>query len=480
MNRFLLIGCVLTAAALVMLTMPEGPAALLVIIVLCAALVPAFRQFSDNKKFITNVFFGALIVRILFGIVIHTFDMREFVGPDSFTYDYFGKRMAEMWTGGISPDDPIIKTAMATNGPGWGMSYLVGFLYVVVGENWLAAQSFCAVFGAATAPMVYFCAEKIFHNRRVSKLSAIGVAIFPAFVIWSSQLLKDGLIVFLLVLAMTMVLQLHEKFNYAALALLIASLSGIIALRFYIFYMVAIAVAGSFIIGISNTGQSILRRTVILVVMGLALTYFGVIRNASIDFERFGSLERVQISRLDLAQAGSGFDEAADVSTAEGAISALPVGFAYLMFAPFPWQVTNFRQSITLPEVLLWWAMIPLIISGLWYTIKNRLRKAFPILIFTFMLTLAYSIFQGNVGTAYRQRTQIQVFLFIFVAVGWSLYQEQKENRNYLRSRRQEKIDEALRARMALHDEIDDEEEDEPRSRELAGAEGNRPEDREN
>lgn len=459
MNRFLLIACLITAAALVIFTMPDGPAALLVVLVLCAALVPSFRYYTDNKEFITNIFFGALIIRILFGIVIHTFDMREFVGPDSFTYDYFGTRMAEMWTGAISADDPIIKTAMATNGPGWGMSYLVGFLYVVLGENWLAAQSFCAVFGAATAPMVYFCADKIFHNRRVSKLSAISVALFPAFVIWSSQLLKDGLIVFMLVLGMTMVLQLHEKFNYAALTLLIVSLSGIIALRFYIFYMVAIAVAGSFIIGISNTGQSVLRRTVILVVMGLALTYVGVIRNASIDFERFGSLERVQISRMDLAQAGSGFDEGADVSTASGAISAVPIGFAYLMFAPFPWQVTNLRQSITLPEVLLWWAMVPLIISGLWYTIKNRLRKAFPILIFTFMLTLAYSIFQGNVGTAYRQRTQIQVFLFIFVAVGWSLYQEQKENRNYMRNKRQEKIDDALRARRAQLDAVFDEEE---------------------
>ena len=374
--------------------------------------------------------------------------MQEFVGPDSFTYDYFGSRMAELWAGQISPDDPIIKNSMGLNGPGWGMSYLVGVIYFVTGPNIFAAQSFCAIFGAATAPMIYFCSEKIFHNKRVAKISALSVALFPAFIIWSSQLLKDGLIIFLLVLAMTMVLQLHEKFNYAALALLILSLSGIITLRFYIFYMVAIAVAGSFIIGVSNTAQSITRRTFVLIIMGLILTYLGVIRNANLDFERFGSLERVQVSRMDLARSGSGFEEGTDVSTTEGAISAIPVGFAYLMFAPFPWQVSNFRQSITLPEVLLWWALIPLVISGLWYTVRHRLRKAFPILIFTLMLTLAYSIFQGNVGTAYRQRTQIQVFLFIFIAVGWSLYQEEKENRKFLRQQKQNKIDNDLRARM--------------------------------
>ncbi len=61
--------------------------------------------------------------------------------------------------------------------------------------------------------------------------------------------MKDGLIIFLLVLAMTMVLQLQEKFNYGALLLLLFSLFGILSLRFYIFYMVAIAVGGSFLIG---------------------------------------------------------------------------------------------------------------------------------------------------------------------------------------------------------------------------------------
>ncbi len=45
------------------------------------------------------------------------------------------------------------------------------------------------------------------------------------------------------------------------------------------------------------------------------------------------------------------------------------------------------------------------------------------------MLTLAYSVFQGNVGMAYRQRTQIQVFLFMFVAVGITIIIEKRENK---------------------------------------------------
>jgi uncharacterized membrane protein len=66
---------------------------------------------------------------------------------------------------------------------------------------------------------------------------------------------------------------------------------------------------------------------------------------------------------------------------------------------------------------------------GIWFTMKYRLRPALPILIFTTMLTLAYSIFQGNVGTAYRQRSQLLVFYFIFVAVGAVLFRERQEER---------------------------------------------------
>src|SRR5205085_10598319 len=156
----------------------------------------------------------------------------------------------------------------------------------------------------------------------------------------------------------------------------------------------------------------------------------GVARYANVQVETFGNLESVQRSRLDLARsAESGFGGDVDVSTASGALSILPIGMLYLLFAPFPWQLANLRQSITLPEMIVWWASFPLLVLGLWFTIKYRLRQSSPILIFISMLTLAYSVFQGNVGTAYRQRSQLLVFYFIFVAVGFVLLKEKQEER---------------------------------------------------
>jgi hypothetical protein len=136
----------------------------------------------------------------------------------------------------------------------------------------------------------------------------------------------------------------------------------------------------------------------------------------------------VQYSRLDASRsAQSGFAKDVDVSTTQGALSTIPIGLLYLFFAPFPWQIDSLRQSITLPEMIIWWASFPLLVLGMWFSIKYRLRQISPILIFTVMLSLAYSVFQGNVGTAYRQRAQLLVFYFIFVAVGYVLLLEKRE-----------------------------------------------------
>lgn len=431
--------CFLMGIAMMILAFPEGFVAAATVL-LCSLIVIFIirQQFKEDANFFIQLFLVALIARLTFGLSIHFYDLYAFFGGDSITYDRVGQRLVEIWFGyNIATNDALSQNIYISDS-GWGMYYLVAAIYSITGRNILAAQSFCAVVGAATVPMVYTCAHKIFNNRRVGKISALLVALYPAFIIWSGQLLKDGLIIFLLVLAMTLVLRLQEKFRLFDVILLGFSLFGIITLRFYIFYMAAVAIVGAFVVGTSNSPQAMMRRIGALVLLGIGLTYFGVTRNSGSDIEEYTNLERIQRSRLDLAtRAESGYGQDLDVSTTEGAFAALPIGLTYLLLAPFPWQMTNWRQAITLPEVLLWWSSIPFLLSGLWYTIRYRLRSSIPILVFSLMLTLAYAIFLGNVGTAYRQRTQIQVFLFMFIAVGWTLRQERSENQNLLlRARR--------------------------------------------
>jgi hypothetical protein len=446
MNRYVILACALAASfSLFAAPWPDGLVAVGMVAVLAAPTVLLMRKYTDEKSFITTVFLLALAVRLGFGAFIAAYDLRGFFGGDFAAYDMYGAQLVDEWLGrNMSRQVMVEAEAGLFSGAGWGMHYLTAIIYLFVGRNVFAAQSFCGFIGAATVPMVFFCARKIFSNLSVAKASAVAIALFPSFIIWSSQLLKDGLIIFLLVVAMTMVLQLQQRFSYVALAALIGSMFGILSIRFYIFYMVAVAVVGSFIVGLSTTKRSILRSTIVLAMVGFGLSYLGVGRQANVEISTFANLQRIQTSRSDLSQTESGFGQEIDVSTTEGALSAIPLGFAYLMFAPFPWQVANVRQAITIPEVLFWWAMMPFLVVGLIYTIRHRLRNAFPILIFSLLLTISYSVFQGNVGTAYRQRTQIQVFLFILIGVGYTVFLEYRENQRLIQSEARRRLESNL------------------------------------
>jgi hypothetical protein len=427
--KALLAALTVALCAAIALALPGGAAAVL----LCAACaIPVAvllgRAEAGQSGYLLKIFVGGLIVRAAVGTMINAFHLQDFFGGDALTYDLFGNALLDSWRSGVPVNE--VKD-WAASGGGWGMLYLVAGIYAVTGQNMLAVQLFNAVVGAATAPVIFLCARHIFQNIRVAKVAAFAVAFYPSLVLWSSQGLKDGPIVFLLALAMLATLRLGEKVSPAHVAMLVLAMFAIFSMRFYVFYMVAAAVVGAFVVGMRPvTSQSLARQLAIVLFLGLGLTYMGVLRTAGAQVEKFGTLQAVQTSRADLAQsAKSGFGQDVDVSTATGALTAVPLGLTYLLFAPFPWQLTSLRQSITMPEMIVWWASFPLLVLGVWFTVNYRLRQALPILIFTTMLTLAYSIFQGNVGTAYRQRSQILVFYFIFVAVGAVLFKERREER---------------------------------------------------
>ncbi|HEX5707264.1 MAG TPA: glycosyltransferase family 39 protein [Pyrinomonadaceae bacterium] len=418
-------------AVVIALSVPGGAAAVVFAVVVAFAAALAIRRTNveDDKLLLLQLFIAALLVRVFIGTVIYSMKLQNFFGGDALTYDELGMGLLAVWQGDVSQRSVV--NDWATGGGGWGMLYVVAGVYSIIGRNPLAIQFFNAVMGAATAPVIYLCARHIFSNVRVARASAFFVAFYPSLVLWSAQGLKDAIIVFLLAAVMLTTLKLDEKFSTGKLMLLVCALFGLLTLRFYIFYMTVVAVGGSFIIGTRRLSPQNLVRVFILVAgLGLVMTYLGVLRSASAQFEAYSTLEAVNRSRADLARnANTGFAGDVDVSTTAGAIGMIPVGMVYLLFAPFPWQLANLRQSITLPEMIVWWASFPLLVIGLYFTMRYRLRQALPILLFTMMLTLAYSIFQGNVGTAYRQRSQLLVFYFIFVSVGFVLMRERREDR---------------------------------------------------
>lgn len=413
----------------------EGPGALALCVLTSIPAIIILARSPEQRTFLMRLFLVAVMIRIVLAMVIFVGHMEEFFGGDANTYDIFGQSLVQSWHGDAYHTGKFISFTQS-GASAWGMLYMVAAVYEVIGRNMLAIQLINAAIGASTAIVVYHVAHNLFSNTRVSKLAAVLVAFFPSLILWSSQALKDGMIILALALSILATLRLMEKITVGYVVVLIGALLALFSFRFYIFYMMTAAVAGSFFLGSKAfSAHGFMQRFVAVAAIGLAFTWFGVLQGASVQFERYASLRMVQTSREDQAAAGSGFMKDVDVQTTEGALTVIPIGLLYLMFAPFPWDFATLRQTITLPEMVVWWLVFPLLVLGLWYSIKHRLRQVSPIIIFTTMLTLAYSLFQGNVGTAYRQRSQLLVFYFIFVAVGGVILKERAEDR-----RRQQRL----------------------------------------
>ena len=449
MNILILVFAALICGGVMWFQPGLGPGALVVCGLTSLPTLFVLLRAKEDRNFLLRLFILAVLVRLVVATIIYMGRMEEFFGGDANTYDMFGKSLLQSWHGDAYHSARY--AGFIKSGAGaWGMLWVVAGVYQLIGENRFAIQLVNASVGASTAVVVYYAAQMLFNNVRVSRVAAVLVAFFPSLILWSSQALKDGLIILALALGILATLHLMEKITLGYVLVLTLCLLSLLSLRFYIFYMMVAAVAGSFFLGVKTlNAQSFMQRFAAIAVMGLAFTWFGVLRYAGTQFERYGNLKAIQMSRTDQANAGSGFGKDVDVGTTEGALTAIPVGLVYLLFAPFPWDVATLRQSITLPEMFVWWAAFPLLVLGLWYALRHRLRHVAPIVIFTTMLTLAYSVFQGNVGTAYRQRSQLLVFYFIFVAVGAILLKERAEDRRRAQQLAKQELAELQAARLA-------------------------------
>jgi Dolichyl-phosphate-mannose-protein mannosyltransferase len=371
---------------------------------------------GTDTRFLLRLLMGALILRWVLAYLIYTKGMQNFFGGDALSYDFFGNALCNVWRGIGDRNAPWLLAQIDIGRSGWGMPYYVGSIYYVIGRNPFALQLINAGLGAATCVVVYKIAASVYPVQRVARIAAILTAVSPSMILWSAQGLKDAPIAFCLCVCMYLALRLRERFAFKQLAFLVLFMISLYSLRHYAAYIVFLATAGMLVLAAKKfTPARIFQGGVLVIVLGIALSYFGAGEVAPNGLD----LKHLQQARVWSAGASnSGFGADVDITDPAAALGFLPLGVLYVLFAPFPWMIDNVRQLITLPELLVWWAFIPLLLRGYWYSMRHRLRETFGICVFTIGLTFAYALFQSNVGTAYRHRAQLFGFFFIFISIG--------------------------------------------------------------
>jgi hypothetical protein len=392
----------------------------------------------SERRLLSRVFWWTIALRYSVALFLNVYANDPFgLGSqfatmfwgDSSTYDFGGFALSSYWNG-----DTLVDPLMSSHVSGWGFYYVVGAIYRVFGHNQMLVQFFNGSLGTVTAFVIYAIAKDLF-GIAPARWALKFMAFFPQMVFWSTGIYKDPSIMLCIAICMYSVIRLSREWKLQYLFLYVLASICIIPLRFYIFYMVVFATLSTFLVAQRRAAVSRLASQVFMILVIVLAFGYGVNREQVSQQLEYFDLRKVQLTRADQAHwSSTGYGQEYDVSTTSGALAALPKGILFLLFSPFPWMMGSMRQMLTLPETLAWYGLMPALWRGLRYTVRERFRDALPILAFATILTLAYAIYQGNVGTAYRQRTQITMFFFIFMGVGLAEKEKTKEQKQrYLR-----------------------------------------------
>lgn len=393
-----------------------------------------------------RIFIWAFLARAVVGIVAYLLTLYTSVPflEDALWYEEEGYSVAQEWLSGrwgaldtLPHGVQMAKPVVAT---------IAGFYYVTGGTR--ALLLLLVAYGAVTAIIpvyVYWIGIELGAPERAARGAGWLVALSPAFVLFSGSLHKEGLVLLSMSVAAYHALRLQSRWQTRSFIALVLSLLVLFALRYYIAIVVCGAVAlglvsvrGANRPGVSTriTMPMLMRQGAIVVAFVGLMGTLGFQESADRPLEESpeGLLVQVDQYRRGLAMYGqSGYLPEADASTPQGAAEFAPVGLLYFLAAPFPWQTGSLRQNLVIPETVFWVLLYPLIAVGMARSFRVNRPGTVMLMAATGGMCIVYALMSGNIGIAYRMRTQVWLLWAPFAAWGWEAWRERRRRGSQVR-----------------------------------------------
>lgn len=362
----------------------------------------------------------SLLAHLLAGLVITNSSLSLYLGGDAFTYHRGAIGILRHWDNGFPMPQNL------PNGKE-GFYYVLAILYRTFGVSTTTGLVFNATLSALLVPLLVDSTRRLFGPDSALRVPPMAV-LLPGIFIWSTQLLKEACVLFLVTLAVNCALRMTERLTPGALSVLTASLAALMTFRAQVGFVVAAGMLIGLTLGrrrlLGGVGTGIGAMALVAILMGsVGLGYAGL--QVALDTD----LKQADVVRLDSARsANSGFAEDVRVSTTADAVRFLPRGLTTLLLGPFPWQLVGVRQLPAVFDVLAWWCLIPFLWRGFragWTLVGRRMLV---LLLPAACASAVVALGVGNYGTIVRERTQIVVILLPLIAYGLALRRTSTES----------------------------------------------------
>lgn len=388
-----------------------------------AVAVACTRNHRQDMRFQMVLFLGAFALRYAMSVVIYSFGLIDVLKDEDGSGWTIGVVFHRAWVeqGNGILDLPRLLAEAYSGGPRhMGYYYMLGGLYFFVDEARLPAAALNGMFGSLMIVYAYRIGAALF-GPGVGRRVAVWLCVLPSMVIWSSQTIKEPVVMFLETLAVYGCVNVRRagvSVRHAALAVVCIAL--LIPFRFYAAYVTSAALFAAAAIPRFHRGRLSFGPTVALVIVAVLMVYSGGLAVSEKEQDMLDA-RYINTIRTYAAEGGSGVKSDADLASTTGIGLSLLVGSVHLLLAPFPWHLASgsLRMLMVAPEMIFWWWLFFAgAVPGFLLLVRTRFADTLPMLIVLLGFGLLYSLTFGNVGLVYRQRAQLMPWLLTFAAVG--------------------------------------------------------------
>ena len=402
-----------------------------------------------DRDNLIKLFIAAYILRVLFTLLAYAFGIVELLGGADDTGWKQSWWISRYWLGyetappnvadipGVRPPLTFWEVVNGEYGHNRGWHWIMAnFFYLLEIKSQITVSFFNCFFNSLTACVIYRAARD-FYSEKAALLAAGACVIFPGFLAWSALTIKEPWVICLEIAAFFFTIRAVRDRNPWMAALALFTLSLTYSMRFYVGYIVVLAMVFAAVAfnaqrpRVAATRFAVAATFLVVAAFALELIKFdvaGFVQQNMDVFTQFRdniSGKTQQGGSVDYGtNTGVQFDY--DPNTPGGLLMIMATGATYLLFSPFPWALSG-KQLLTLPDVAIWWFLVFVyIIPGIRSAWREQPALAVTLTTYLVPLILLYSLVFGNIGLAYRQRAQLMPFFLIFAAAGYDARERRK------------------------------------------------------
>ena len=129
-------------------------------------------------------------------------------------------------------------------------------------------------------------------------------------------------------------------------------------------------------------------------------------------------LEYIDYMRTVRAYGNTAFLSNLDITNPAKLMFFAPVALLVSWLAPFPWQIGNMSQITVIPEMLLYYILLPAMFMGWRFVMRYKIKEGGLIIVYIAIMMLVLAFVEGNIGTLFRHRAMVLPFIFILAGIG--------------------------------------------------------------